>query len=166
MGPARADGGPERLLKLYLAGPLFTDADRALPRDWAAELRGAGFDCFVPHQETDQIGDGLSPEHVFDLDHGTGLRGADVLVAWLDGPIVDDGTACEIGAFYGLMQQYPEKVGIVGLATDRRIDWRRAGGPGALNLFIQGMIERVGRICWSRAEVLEQLEVWRRERRG
>ena len=164
MGEAGADGRPEELLKLYLAGPLFTDAERAFLEDWAAELRGAGFECFVPHQETDQVGEGLSPAVVFDLDYGKGLKEANVLVAWLDGAMVDDGTACEIGAFHGLMQHDTSKVGILGLATDRRIDWRRAGGPGALNLFIQGMIERVGRVCWSRAEVLEQLEAWRRER--
>jgi hypothetical protein len=164
VGEARADGRPEELLKLYLAGPLFTDAERAYLDDWAAELSGAGFECFVPHQEADQVGAGLSPSHVFDLDYGKGLREAEALVAWLDGAMVDDGTACEIGAFYGLMQQDPGRAGILGLATDRRIGWRRAGGPAALNLFIQGMIERAGRICWSRAELLGQLEAWRRER--
>lgn len=166
MGQARADGRPEGLLKLYLAGPLFSDAERAFLDDWAAELRGAGYECFVPHQETDQVGAGLSPSVVFDLDYAKGLRGADVLVAWLDGATVDDGTACEIGAFHGLMQHDAGKLGILGLATDRRIDWRRAGGPGALNLFIQGMIERAGKICWSRTEVVEQLEAWREKRGG
>ena len=131
--------------------------------DWAKELQGAGYDCFVPHLETDQVGEGLTPAHVFDLDYGEGLSKANVLVAWLDGPTVDDGTACEIGAFYGLMQRDESKLGILGLATDRRIDWRRAGGPGALNLFIQGLIEQVGRICWSRGEVLERLDAWRQQ---
>ena len=122
MGQAGTDGRPEELLKLYLAGPLFSDAERAFLDDWAAELRGAGYECFVPHQETDQVGAGLSPSVVFDLDYGKGLKGADVLVAWLDGATVDDGTACEIGAFHGLMQLDARKVGILGLATDRRIE--------------------------------------------
>ena len=42
-----------------------------------------------------------------------GIERADAMLAILDGPSVDDGTACEIGMFHALMQSDPSKKGIV-----------------------------------------------------
>ena len=50
--------------------------------------------------------------------------------------MVDDGTACEIGIFYALMQSDPAKKGIVGLLTDLRSTLGHEGH--GLNLFVQG----------------------------
>ena len=47
------------------------------------------------------------------------------MLAILDGPSVDDGTACEIGMFHALMQSDASKKGIVGLLTDIRRHARR-----------------------------------------
>src|SRR6476659_9563235 len=55
-----------------------------------------------------------------------GLRSSNALVAWLDGTAVDDGTACEIGMFAQLVAcGDPRYVGIVGIATDLRLERRR-----------------------------------------
>ena len=77
----------------------------------------------------------------------------------LDGAMVDDGTACEVGIFYALMQSDPTKKGIAGLLTDLR-STRGHEGHG-LNLFVEGCIEAGGRVCGSLDEVVEVLAGWR-----
>ena len=80
-------------------------------------------------------------------------------MALLDGPMVDDGTACEIGIFYALMQNDPTKKGIVGLLTDLRSTLGHEGH--GLNLFVHGCIEAGGKICKTMDEVLGTLAGWR-----
>src|SRR6476660_5780445 len=109
---------------IYLAGPLFSQAERAWLDGLATTLRAEGLDVFVPHEHFDDITD-LTPEEVYRVD-GAGLRAANVLLAWLDGPIVDDGTAAEIGAFAELVASDDERYrGIIGLVTDLRLERRR-----------------------------------------
>jgi len=80
------------------------------------------------------------------------------MLAILDGPSVDDGAACEIGMFHALVQSDPSKKGIVGLLTDIR---GTRGESTGLNLFLQGVIEDVGRIVASFEEAHEVLRAWR-----
>src|SRR5262249_2410986 len=98
------------------------------------------------------------PGEVFRVD-AAGVRGANVLLAWLDGPVIDDGTACEIGMFAELIAGGdPLYRGIVGLVTDLRLQRRRGGGVGGgMNLFVIGAIEANGRLCWSVDEAVEAL---------
>ena len=79
------------------------------------------------------------------------------MLAILDGPSVDDGTACEIGMFHALMQSDPSKKGIVGLLTDIR---GTRGESTGINLFVQGVIEDVGRIVASIEEARDLLRAW------
>jgi hypothetical protein len=143
-------------MKIYLAGPLFTPYERGYIDECAVLFRDAGIDVFVPH-EHELAGTDTSAATIFRKDW-EGLAPADAIVAILDGPMVDDGTACEIGIFYGLMQSDSTKKGIVGLLTDLRGE--RGEGHG-LNLFVHGCIERAGRVCRSPEEVLGVLEGWR-----
>jgi hypothetical protein len=55
--------------------------------------------------------------------------------------MVDDGTACEVGIFYALMQSDPDKRGIVGLLTDLR---GTRGESNGVNLFVEGCIKAAG----------------------
>jgi len=66
----------------------------------------------------------------------------------LDGPAIDDGTACEIGMFYALIRGDPQKKGIVGLVTDLRAtrEAEREGEARGLNLFVAGSIDAAGQI--------------------
>ena len=107
----------------------------------------------------------LHRARVFELDHDEGLARANAVVAWVDGPTVDDGTACEVGIFFGLMQRSePWRKGILGLATDDRLRRRNAAlEHGGLNLFVAGVIERAGGLCWSLEEVTARLLAWRQE---
>jgi nucleoside 2-deoxyribosyltransferase len=94
---------------------------------------------------------------VFEVDAG-GVESADAVLAVLDGPSVDDGTACEIGLFHGLKQRDPERKGVVGLLTDLRAERR---GEFATNLFVRGCIEASGgAVVGSLEEAVALLHGW------
>ena len=145
-------------MRIYLAGSIFTPYERAFLDDCAARLRAEGFDVFVPHEQTHLVGVDVTAEAVFAADAG-GVETADAVLAVLDGPSVDDGTACEIGLFHGLKQRDPERKGVVGLLTDLRAERR---GDFALNLFVRGCIEAGGgAVVDSLDDALAILERWR-----
>jgi hypothetical protein len=145
-------------VRVYFAGPLFTPYERSYLDECAARLRGEGIEVFVPHENTLAAGD-TSAATIFAKDW-RGLSEADAVVALLDGPMVDDGTACEIGIFYALMQENGStKKGIVGLLTDLRSTLGHQGH--GLNLFVLGCIEAGGKVCGSMDEVLATLADWR-----
>jgi hypothetical protein len=81
----------------------------------------------------------------------------------LDGPAIDDCTACEIGMFYALMRSDPQKRGIVGLVTDLHAtrEAEREGEARGLNLFVAGCIDAAGQICTSLDDAQAVLEGWR-----
>jgi len=126
-------------MKIYFAGPLFTPYERAYIDECAGQLRADGFDVFVPHEHELAQSD-TTGTVIFAKDMG-GLGPADAVLALLDGPMVDDGTACEIGIFYALMQSDSTKKGVVGLLTDLR---GSRGESNGLNLFVEGCVEASG----------------------
>ena len=126
-------------MRVYLAGSIFTPYERAFLDDCASRLRAEGFDVFVPHEQG-LVGLDATPAAVFAVDAG-GVESADAVLAVLDGPSVDDGTACEIGLFHGLKQRDRERKGVVGLLTDLRAERR---GEFATNLFVRGCIKAGG----------------------
>jgi hypothetical protein len=145
-------------VRLYVAGPLFSEAERSWLDLFAARLRADGFECFVPHEHFSELAD-VTVEDVYRIDT-EGLRSANALVAWLDGPMVDDGTACEIGMFAELVRSGNEHYrGIVGIATDLRLERRQQQavvGDG-MNLFVVGAIESCGKIVHTVDDVVAAL---------
>ncbi len=99
-----------------------------------------------------------SAEAVFDVDYG-GLSTADAVLAILDGAQVDDGTACEIGIFYGLTLRDPSKKGVVGFITDSRGVRKKENGYGQ-NMFVLGVVEECGKIYDNFDDVLAHLKAW------
>ena len=149
-------------MKVYVAGPLFTPYERGFIDECSAQLRGAGFDVFVPHEHELALDGTVTAERIFAKDWAA-LSEANAVLALLDGPMIDDGTACEIGIFHALMRSDLEKKGIVGLVTDLRAtrDTERVGEARGLNLFVVGCIEAAGRICTSLGAAQAVLEAWR-----
>ena len=146
-------------MRVYLAGSMFTPYERGFLDDCAGRLRAEGFEVFVPH-EHGLTGRDATAEAVFKVDAG-GVESADAVLAVLDGPSVDDGTACEIGLFHGLKQRDPERKGVVGLLTDVRGERR---GDFATNLFVRGCIEAGGgAVVGSLDDALAILHRWRSE---
>jgi hypothetical protein len=144
-------------MRVYFAGPLFTPYERSFIDDCAARLRAARIDVFVPHENALAAGD-TSAATIFRKDWD-GLVAANAVVALLDGPTVDDGTACEVGIFYALMQSDPAKKGIVGLLTDLRSTLGHEGH--GVNLFVLGCVEAGGQVCGTIDEVIDVLSRWR-----
>ena len=149
-------------MKIYFAGPLFTPYEREFIDRCAVQLRAAGFDVFVPHEHELALDGTVTAERIFAKDWAA-LSEANAVLAILDGPMIDDGTACEIGIFYALMRNDESKKGIVGLVTDLRAlrDSEREGEARGLNLFVVGCIEAGGRICTSLDAAQAVLESWR-----
>jgi nucleoside 2-deoxyribosyltransferase len=149
-------------MQVYFAGPLFTPYERAFIDENAAKLRAAGIDVFVPHEQS-LPPDEVTAQTVFDKD-GEGLFPANAVVALLDGPMVDDGTACEIGLFYGMQRSDgATKKGVLGLLTDSRSaeSKKRVLEGKGLNLYVLGCIERSGgKVCTSIDEIVAILEQW------
>jgi hypothetical protein len=150
-------------VKVYFAGPLFTPYERGFIDECTAQLRDAGFDVFVPHEHEVALDGTVTAERILAKDWA-GLSEANAVLALLDGPMIDDGTACEIGIFYALMQSDPGKQGIVGLVTDLRVtrDTEREGEARGLNLFVVGCIEAAGEVTTSLDDAERVLEGWRR----
>lgn len=148
-------------MQIYLAGPLFSDAERAFLDALAARLRAEGFTCFVPHEAAARL-EAPTADAIFRLDY-EGLSSSQAMLAWIDGPQVDDGTACEIGVFTQLLRERPTgRKGIVALATDLRLRRRRpALQDDAFNLFVSGAVRSVGHVVWSLDEAVGRLREWR-----
>ena len=143
-------------MRIYLAASMFTPYERAFLDDCAARLRAEGFDVFVPHEQG-LSGRDATAEKIFAVD-AEGVAAADAMLAVLDGPSIDDGTACEIGLFHGLKQNDPRRKGVVGLLTDLRAERQ---GEFALNLFVRGCIEAGGgEVVGSLEEALAILHRW------
>jgi hypothetical protein len=145
-------------MQVYVAGPLFSEAERSWIDALAARLRAEGVDCFVPHENFPELAD-VTLEQVYRIDT-EGLRSSNALVAWLDGPMVDDGTACEIGMFAELVRSGGDHYrGIVAVATDLRLERRRQASVvgGGMNLFVGGAIASCGTIVHTVEEIVEAL---------
>jgi nucleoside 2-deoxyribosyltransferase len=100
-------------INIYLSGPLFSQAEIAWGKRISQLLkeRLKGIEVLWPHE----ISTG-SAQEIFDANLRA-LDECDLMVAILDGPQVDDGTAWEIGYFFS------QGKSVVGVRTD----FRRAG---------------------------------------
>jgi nucleoside 2-deoxyribosyltransferase len=124
-------------MRLYVAGPLFTQAERAWNERLASALAAAGHDVFLPQTEVKAI-TSLDADTIFQVDVD-GVRSAEAVVAILDGADPDSGTCFECGLAFAL------GIPIVALRTDFR-----AGGdalPGqklaTINLMLAQASARV-----------------------
>ena len=148
-------------MRIYFAGPLFTPYERTFIDQCAARMRAAGMEVFVPHEIP--LPDPVTPAFIFDVDSSEVMK-ADAVLALLDGPMVDDGPASEIGIFWALMQSDKSKKGIVGLVTDTRVirDRNMIDGKG-INLFVRGCVEDVGEVVDHFDKAFEILLKWQSE---
>ena len=85
-------------MKIYLAAPLFTTAEREFNARLATRLRTAGHEVFVPQENPASEPTGKA---IF-LKDLAGLVWADGIVAIMDGADPDSGTAWECGYAYAM----------------------------------------------------------------
>jgi nucleoside 2-deoxyribosyltransferase len=110
-------------MKIYLAGPLFTTAEREFNDRLARELRQCGHEVWLP-QESEQRT--MTPRQIFATDV-EGIDWAEAVVANMDGPDPDSGTSWECGYAY-------RKKPIVIFRTDFRAAAEHADAPYNLML--------------------------------
>jgi nucleoside 2-deoxyribosyltransferase len=115
---------PKALPKLYLAGPLFTQAEQGFNAELARFLEREGYPVWLP-QENEPRDKTAAAIFRMDVD---ALDWADVVVACMDGPDPDSGTAWECG--YAYARGKP----VVCYRTDFRITGDTEGAPYNLML--------------------------------
>ena len=99
-------------MRLYVAGPLFTSAERDWNLRLADALSDAGHVVFLPQTEVKAIAT-LDADAIFKIDVD-GVRSAEAVVAILDGADPDSGTSFECGLAFAL------GIPIVAVRTDFR----------------------------------------------
>jgi len=130
--------------RIYLAAPLFSEAERSYNAAVADLLRQHAFEVYVPQEAGDDTAHRDMPEHARIYEKNKkALSGADVVVAVIDGADADSGTAWEMG--YAAAQKKP----VVALRTD----FRRVGTHEHVNL----MLEQSSTVVKDRDELLAQL---------
>ena len=120
-------------MKIYQAGPLFSEAERNWHLGFKQKLVAAGHEVMWPgefftQEEIDSFCADAAKK-IMERDRAA-IDACDVVVALLDGTQVDDGTAWEIG--YAYAKGKP----VVGIRTD----FRNAGDTthGRVNAMIEG----------------------------
>jgi nucleoside 2-deoxyribosyltransferase len=130
---------------VYLAAPLFSEAERNYNLSIAELLRKNFFDVFLPQVNGDDS-ESRTKEKQFRIfsDNLNALKNADVLVAIIDGADADSGTSWEMGYFFALGKK------IIALRTD----FRRSGNEEKVNL----MLEESSIVVTNTKELLEAVK--------
>ena len=129
---------------VYLAAPLFTEAELDFNRKLRDKIKSSGFNVFLPQEDSNNIENKKNRQKIIFDKNLKAIENSDLLVAVVDGTDVDSGTAWEIG--YAYARGKP----VFGLRTD----FRTLGIEGTVNL----MIERSVVLCSNIRELLEHLK--------
>ncbi len=129
---------------VYIAGPLYTPAERSYLEEIESICATAGFETYLPHRDGGLApANGSSTTPFFKKDIAA-LNDCTVVVAILNGTDVDSGTAWEVGYAYARQRA------LLGIFEDTRIDSPLA----SLNLMITSSIT----IFQSRDSLAEELK--------
>ena len=130
---------------VYLAAPLFSEAELDFNRMLRDEIKSSGFKVFLPQEDSNNVKDRDDRQMIIFSKNEAAIKSSDIIVAVVDGADVDSGTAWEIGYAYALGKS------ILGLRTD----FRTLGIEGTVNL----MIERSAELFASIPELLNRLKL-------
>lgn len=116
----------DRLL-VYLAGPMFSEAERRFNLDLAERLEALDFRVFLPQSDgVKRDGppyDGMTPDErrraMFVLDRDM-ILDSDVFLFVLDGRVPDEGACVELGIAHGQKHLLGRNKVLIGLHTDSR----------------------------------------------
>ena len=107
-------------MRIYFAGPLFTEAEREWNESAAAILERLGHEVFLPQRDASQVNESVR-----------GLLDSEIVLANLNGPMADDGTCFEVGVGWA------KRKDIIAY----RDDWRSAGDDGRGNLMLTQCVD-------------------------
>jgi nucleoside 2-deoxyribosyltransferase/predicted secreted protein len=131
--------------RVYLAAPLFSEAERVFNASAARLLSDHLFDVHLPQEAGDDSDtrDIREQKRLFNLNK-MALENSDFVVAIIDGADADSGTAWEMG--YAFARGKP----VIALRTD----FRRVGHHEQVNL----MLEQSAKVVGNMDEILEALQ--------
>ena len=134
------------MYKIYLAAPLFSEAEREFNAKIAGILREKKYAVHLPQEVGDDSStrDETETGRIFEYNLKA-LDECDIVVAVVDGADADSGTAWEIGYAYAVKKR------VILLRTD----FRRVGRSEAVNL----MLEESGEVVGSVGELVRVLGV-------
>jgi nucleoside 2-deoxyribosyltransferase len=109
------------MTSIYIAGPMFSEAERNYNETISRILKGKGYETFLPQRDASDVDELLSSgmdwdeinQRIFDEDI-EGIRNSDIVLFVMDGRVPDDGACVEIGYAYALGKE------CIGLKTDPR----------------------------------------------
>lgn len=136
-------------VKIYIAGPLFCEAELDYNRKLADRLEAYGFDVTLPQElehdtkELVEIDTENSYQSVFDADLQA-LMECDVLLMVMDGRVPDEGACVELGIAYNMGME------CFGIKTDVR-----SSEYGMDNFMITGALK--GRVSRNVEELCEMI---------
>jgi nucleoside 2-deoxyribosyltransferase len=153
-------------MKVYLANGLFSEADFMYNEVLYKELVELGAEVYAPQKNTAINDKSKSADSIAIYNGDTEkLEWADVIVAVLDGLVIDPGVAAEIGYMAAKGKT------ILGLMTDSRESSRTLNDSKVIalrqplesqfiyaNLYVVGAIKSHGKVFTSRTELYEHLK--------
>jgi nucleoside 2-deoxyribosyltransferase len=130
--------------RIYLAAPLFSEAERRFNRKLAAVLARHNLTVYLPQDAGDDTPGRDTGEHqeIF-LANLTALQKSHLVIAVVDGADADSGTAWEMG------YAFASKIPVIALRTD----FRMVGGQEHVNL----MLEQSAAVVQSCKDLVEVL---------
>lgn len=145
-------------MRVYLAGPLFSEAEQVFNRSLVDSLESIGCSVFLPQQDAIDVSkpdfQRLSPMQqsvaIFESNKSQ-IFGCDVFLFCLDGRIPDEGACVELGLVNAHREFGVREKLIVGLHTDLRVA-TEARRPNAM---LMGALDE---IFTTRADLLDYLQ--------
>lgn len=133
-------------MRIYLAGPLFSEAEKAFNRSLVDDLESIGCSVFLPQRDAIEFSKPdferlpllQQSKAIFESDKNQ-IYGCDVFLFCLDGRVPDEGACVELGLAHAHREFSVREKLIVGLHTDVRVatDTRR------LNAMLTGAFDEV-----------------------
>ena len=134
---------------IYLAAPLFSDAEREFNCKLRDQITKRGFSVFLPQEDSNDTTNMRHEEkqsHIFQQNLAA-IDNSDIIVAILDGGSdVDSGTAWELG------YAFARKKTVLALKTD----FRTLGSEGIVNLMIEVSVDALATEVSGLMDALEQ----------
>jgi nucleoside 2-deoxyribosyltransferase len=102
------------MVKIYIAGPLFTEIERGYLEDMDEFIRNLGFNTYLPHRDGGLFIRGVDNSLDFFKKDVDAIKSCNILIAILNGSDIDSGTSWEMGFAYS------NGIPIIGMLNDTR----------------------------------------------
>ncbi len=134
---------------IYLAAPLFSEAEQEFNRKLRDQIVERGFSVFLPQEDSNDTIDMRHDEkqsYIFNKNHKA-IDNSNLIVAILDGGSdVDSGTAWELG------YAFANNKTVLALKTD----FRTLGSEGIVNLMVEVSVDALATDVSGLMDALEQ----------